>query len=162
MKLLIKLLKYFSKVLLFLISIYGINFALSTYNVDDYKVNNNDINTVINQQNFWEDPLRQWVKDLGKSTEWIVNPDINSSQEAQNYTLDFIRKIVNYFISILAFVALVVLIYGGVIALTASWDDNKFKQGLDLGKKAMISIVWIWLSWLIVSFMFYIVSKFGV
>jgi hypothetical protein len=159
MKLLIKLLKYFSKVLLFLISIYGINFALSTYNVDDYKVNNNDINTVINQQNFWEDPLRQWVKDLGKSTEWIVNPDINSSQEAQNYTLDFIRKIVNYFISILAFVALVVLIYGGVIALTASWDDNKFKQGLDLAKKALISIVWIWLSWLIVSFIFYIIFK---
>jgi len=79
---------------------------------------------------------------------------------SQNPALYYIKIVVNYFLWILAFIALVVLIYGFYSIL---FDWKKSEESLQIWRKyvkaSIISIVWIWLSWLIVSFIFYVVSK---
>jgi hypothetical protein len=58
----------------------------------------------------------------------------------------------------LAFVALVVVLYGWFQMVTAAGDDAKFKSWKTALKKVTIGIIGIGASWLIISFFFWIVN----
>ena len=131
---------------------------LPTYNPYDYDVYTTDSSEVINDSNFWNDPLRQWTKGITSWIEWVAKPDINNSEEAKNNTLNFIKKIVDYFIWLLAVFSLIYLLYNFFIMLTAAGDDNKYKKWIDWIKLTVLVIVGIWLSWLLISFIFYLVE----
>lgn len=78
----------------------------------------------------------------------------NTQEEATNKTLDMIHRLINWALWMAAFVALIVVIYGGFQMLTAAWDDAKFKSWKAAMKKVAIGLIWIWVSWMIVSLIF--------
>jgi len=72
--------------------------------------------------------------------------------------LQSIQRFINYVIGFLAMIALGYLLFGWFKMLTAGGDDNKFKDGIKILKQAGLGLVFIGLSWLIVSFIFQIIG----
>ncbi len=72
----------------------------------------------------------------------------------------YIKTIVDYFLGILAVLALFVLIYGFYLLL---FSDKNFSDNYNKAKKyifwASVAIIIIWISWLLVSWLIYIVGK---
>lgn len=83
-----------------------------------------------------------------------TNTTILSQEEAENKTLDMIHRLINRVLWILAFVALIVVIFGWFQMVTAAWDDAKYKSWKTALKKVSIGIIGIWISWLFVSLAF--------
>ena len=82
----------------------------------------------------------------------------SSHKEAEKWTLAYIQRLINWVLGMLAFVALVVVLYGWFQMVTAAGDDAKFKSWKTALKKVTIGIIGIGASWLIISFFFWIVN----
>lgn len=115
------------------------------------------------------DPLRQWAYKIidADSTNtisnqelwWIVNPGlIQDHWTAMNSTMAIIKNIINYALWLVSVIALVYLIYHWFLMVTAAWDDTQYKKWMKWLKFAAIALVWIWLSWLVISFIFWIIN----
>lgn len=97
----------------------------------------------------------EWSHTISDQLNGIVNTPNNNTHD--NYTtslwrvITLIQKAINRLLWILAFVALVYMLYNWFLVLT-SWSESK---NADKGKKwistAAIAIAWIGLSWLIIS-----------
>ena len=72
--------------------------------------------------------------------------------------LDTIKNAINWILWILATIALVICLYGWFKMITSAWDENKYKSGLNVLKNAAIGLAIIWLSWMIVSVIFWFVG----
>ncbi len=73
--------------------------------------------------------------------------------------LDTVKVTINWLLWILATVALVICLYAWFKMLT-SWSDSKgYDAGLKTLKNAAIWLVIIWLSWLIVSAIFWFINS---
>jgi hypothetical protein len=72
--------------------------------------------------------------------------------------LDVVKNFVNWVLGLLSLIALIVLLYGGFNMVTAAGDDAKYKKGFKILQQAAIGLAVVGLSWIIVSFIFYIVS----
>ena len=73
--------------------------------------------------------------------------------------LDVIQTAVNRVLWMLSLVALVLCLRGWFQMLTAGSDDWKVKSWTKILKNAALWLGVIWLSWLFVSFVFWIVNK---
>lgn len=116
-----------------------------------------------------QDPLRDGAYGIigGDS----VDPDekissildtgkIDQHQTAMDNTLNLVKRTVNYLLWFLSLVALLYMIYHGFLMLTAAGDDAQYKKWLKSVKYAAIAIWWIWISWLFVSFIFWLIKEF--
>lgn len=100
--------------------------------------------------------VNSWDSGIGG----IISSDneIQTHETAKLQTLNIIRNIVNYALGLVSLVALIYLIYHGVLVLTAAGDETQYKKGLKWVQFAAIAMAWIGLSRLIVSFIFYIID----
>jgi hypothetical protein len=57
--------------------------------------------------------------------------------------IDVIKTFINWMLGMLALVALVILLYGGFIMVTAAGDDAKYKKGFKILQQAAIGLVFI-------------------
>ena len=95
---------------------------------------------------------------------WI-NPDgsknlVNWSQELTwSKLLDTIKNVINWILWILATVALVVCLYGWLTMVLSGGDEKKYGDGLKILKYAAIGLAVIWLSWMIVSVVFWFIAN---
>lgn len=115
------------------------------------------------------DPIRDgafWIVDSNGADEgsgelqgiiW-PNDQIFDHNTAKNHTLQLIKNIVNYVLGFLALVALSYLIYNGFLIVTAWGDDTQYKKGIKSLQYAAIAIAWVGASWLIVSFIFWLIA----
>lgn len=86
--------------------------------------------------------------------------DYYTTQEAaEEGTIKYIHRLINWALAMVSFVALVVLLYAWFQMLTAAGDDAKFKSWKTALKKVTIGIFGIWVSRLIVSLFFYLVES---
>ena len=133
----------------------------SIYNTSGWKV--------INAQYDWSDiswPLNDWAYRIVNwewwswQLTWLVWTDqkITKHEEAFNKILKTIQNIVNYTLWILWVIALIYLIIHGFMILTAAWDDSKTKKWFKWIKNAFLAIAWIWLSWIIISFILWLIN----
>lgn len=76
--------------------------------------------------------------------------------------IDVIKSFINRMLGILALIALVILLWGGFQMVTAAGDDAKYKKGFKILQQAAIGLVFIWVSWLIVSLIFWLLGVIGV
>lgn len=114
-----------------------------------------------------DDPLREWAYKIVNAEDGdneidniIRNEDeISDHDDAINETLSLIKRIVNYALSMISFVALVYLLYHGFLIVTAAGDDTQYKKWLKGVKFAAIALSWIALSWLLVSFILWIINN---
>lgn len=83
---------------------------------------------------------------------------IASQDDATMRTIKLIHRIINYALSLVSVIALVVLIYAGIQMTTAAGDDKKYQAGKSTLKKITIGIVGIGISWLIISLIFWFLA----
>ena len=112
---------------------------------------------IIVKESFLGDESNTWIVDQFLEEVWI------KKYSSENWSaVSYIQEVVNYFLSILAFVALVVLIYGFYLLLFSwQWFDEWYRKAKKYIFVSGFSIIVIWVSWLIVSWLFYIVSKWS-
>ena len=65
-----------------------------------------------------------------------------------------IKTFINWMLGMLALIALVILLWGGFQMVTAAGDDAKYKKGFKILQQAAIGLVFIGISWLVVSVIF--------
>lgn len=97
---------------------------------------------------FWEDPM--WlVKDIEV---------IGTDKWPSSSLLDTISSTIRWILGILATIALCICLYAGFKMLT-SWGDSKgYDAWLTILKNAAIWLAIIWLSWIIVSAIFWFIE----
>ena len=76
--------------------------------------------------------------------------------------VDVVKSFVNWMLGILALIALIILIWGGFQMVTAAGDDAKYKKGFKILQQAAIGLVFIGVSWLVVSLIFRLLGIIGV
>lgn len=76
--------------------------------------------------------------------------------------IDVIKSFINWILGMLALIALVILIWGGFQMVTAAGDETKYKKGFKILQQAAIGLVFIWVSWLVVSVIFWLLTTIGV
>lgn len=113
-------------------------------------------------------PIREWAFKVINAEDtnplnkvgWLVSADtkIETHTTAKLETLAIIRNIVNYALGLVSLVALIYLIYHGVLVLTAAGDEAQYKKWLKGIQFATIAMGGIGLSRLIVSFIFYVID----
>ncbi|HMS91208.1 MAG TPA: hypothetical protein PKC87_03255 [Candidatus Absconditabacterales bacterium] len=91
------------------------------------------------------------------------NVGVSGTGTAQGGKLiDVIKSFINWMLGILALIALVILLWGGFQMVTAAGDDGKYKKGFKILQQAAIGLVFIGVSWLIVSVIFWLLGVIGV
>lgn len=124
---------------------------------------NKDSSDVVDTTNI-VDPIRDWAWNIIESgsskVDWIIGSDtkIKNHDDALKRWLSLVQNVMNWAIGLLWFVALVYLLYHGFLVLTGAWDEEKTKKWWKGLKIAATAIVWIWLSWLFVSFIFWLIE----
>lgn len=83
---------------------------------------------------------------------------IEDQKDATTRTIKLIQRIINYALGFVSVIALVILIFAGFQMITATGDDGKYQSGKKALKKISIAIIGIGLSWLFVSFIFWILA----
>lgn len=114
-----------------------------------------------------QNAIRQGTRDIihSESHQYQIKnliasqQSIESQQDATQKTLQLVHKLINYALSLVSLIALIVLIFAGVQMTTAGGDDGKFKAGAKALKKIAIAIVGIGISWMIVSLIFRFLEK---
>jgi len=71
-----------------------------------------------------------------------------------NGLLATVKNVINRVLGLLALIALIILIYQGVMMLVYARDSKKIEEWYTTVKNVAIALVFIWVSWLIVSFIF--------
>lgn len=112
-------------------------------------------------------PIRDWAYAAIKSPDetneisWIQGAwqKIEDHTTARERTFSIIKNLINYALWLLSLIALIYIIYHGFIILTAAGDDAKYKQWLKWVKFAAIALVWIWLSRIVVSSIFWLIFE---
>ena len=130
---------------------------------------NNTLNTYDNN-NPISDPLRQWAYKIidadttntisNQELWWIVNPWlIQNHATALSSTMAILKNIINYSLWLVSLIALIYLMYHWFLMVTAAWDDTQYKKGIKWLKLAAVALTGIWMSWLLVSFILWLILK---
>lgn len=92
-----------------------------------------------------------------------ANVGVSGTGTAQGGKLiDVIKSFINWMLGILALIALVILLFGGFQMVTAAGDDAKYKKGFKILQQAAVGLVFIGVSWLMVSVIFRLLGVIGV
>lgn len=79
-----------------------------------------------------------------------------SGEDGSNTLLNTIKIAINWILGLLAFIALLFLLYGGFKVLTAGTNEEALGDAWKIVKNAGLGILMIAVSWIIVTFIFYI------
>jgi len=84
-----------------------------------------------------------------------------AGQERWDTLISVIKSFINWMLGMLALIAMVILIRGGFQMVTAAGDEGKYKKGFKILQQAAIGLVFIWVSWLVVSLIFWVLGTIG-
>lgn len=108
-----------------------------------------------------DDPIWMWSRSMGGKSSGILQlniPDSASYDTKLWYALALIQIIINRTLWILAFVALVYMIYNWFLIFSSGSDSKNTDKGKKWIKNAVIAIAWIWISRLIISAMIWFIN----
>ncbi len=91
--------------------------------------------------------------------EWLFDVTNTSYTSVLSTTMQKIQNFTNWALGLLALICVIYLVYHGVMMLIKFDDDKAQSEALWSIKTVAWVLGGIWLSWMIVSFAFYIVSK---
>ena len=69
-----------------------------------------------------------------------------------------IKWAINWALGILAFIALIVLLYGWFLMVTAAWESEKYDKWFTILKQAAVGLVLIGVAWFVVSIVFWLIN----
>ena len=127
------------------------NFSQEIIRNTDPKINEEEIAK--------QDPTWQWIKVMWDKSKWILHlPQSDNYETELWYLLALIQIAVNWILWMLAFIALVYMLYCWFLVLSSWSDDKTASKWKDWIKSAVIAIAWIWIAWLIVSAMIWFIQ----
>lgn len=158
--------KMWKKIWLLLLSslcFIGISYALPAVGPQTETILTNDSQQIIVPPE--NNAIREGTHDIIQSPDsaskienLLETQQIENQSDATTKTINLIHRIINYALSFVSIIALVVLIYAGIQMTTAAGDDKKYQAGKTTLKKITIGIIGIGISWLIISFIFWFLS----
>lgn len=125
---------------------YNGGFSQEQTRSSDPKISGSDITDV--------DPIGSWSKAIWNKSIWILNfPHVTDYDTELWYFLALIKIAVNRILGMLAFIALIYMLYCWFLVISSWSDDKNASKGKKWIKTAAIAIAWVWLAWLIISVM---------
>ena len=107
----------------------------------------------------WTPAVTSQFGDVGNAGNiWVAGAGVDQGGKL----IDVIKSFINWMLGMLALIALVILIWGGFQMVTAAGDETKYKKGFKILQQAAIGLVFIWVSWLVVSVIFWLLTTIGV
>ena len=105
------------------------------------------------------DPIWWWTKYMGEKSVWIINlPQVSDYDSELWYTLALIQILVNWTLWMIAFVALIYMIYNWFLFISSGSDSKRASKWKKWIGTAAIAIAWIAISWLIISIMIWLIT----
>jgi hypothetical protein len=105
------------------------------------------------------DPIWSGSKVMWDKSVWILHlPQVTNYDTELWYLLALIKIIINRILWILAFIALIYMLYCWFLVLSSWSDDKNASKGKKWIKTAAVAIAWIWLAWLIISAMIWFIK----
>ena len=105
------------------------------------------------------DPIWSGSKVMWDKSVWIIHlPQVTDYNTELWYFLALIKIAVNRILGILAFIALIYMLYCWFLVLSSWSDDKNASNGKKWIKTAAVAIAWIWLAWLIISVMIWFIK----
>lgn len=105
------------------------------------------------------DNVNSWAYTFSDRLKWIVKiPQKGEYSNSLLYVTTLIQVLINWLLWIWSFVALVYLLYCGFLVLSSGTNDKNASKGKKWISTAAIALVWIWLSWLIISVMLWFIN----
>jgi len=116
--------------------------------------------SITTADNSWRYSSWDWFwKNFSDKVGWVWTIWASGADSTESKLLDTIQNAINRILWMLSFVALILCLRGWFQMLTAAWDDWKVKTWTKILKNAAIGLAVIWVSWLVVSFVFWIINK---
>ena len=101
-----------------------------------------------------------WWEWNGSMTGWKAFGIANAKDDqAGDSLLTAATKFINFMLWLLASIALVICLYAGFKMVTSAGDEGKYKEGIEMMKKAGIGLVVIGLAWMIVKVVMWIITN---
>ena len=158
-----KIFKKLWLLLAWLTVIFGINFSLAINGARSLHPNGyNDDDTPIVNWTWVEDDssISQWSSIFSNKLAGIIHvPQSNEYDTSLWYVLALIQIAINRLLWMLAFVALVYMLYNGFLVFTSGSDDKNASKGKKWISTAAIALAWIGLSWLIISAIIWLINN---
>lgn len=132
--------------------------AISRFAEEDTIVNPEKDNIV--DENFaGEDgQIRDGMKWFWDQLRWVWKGDLPDGVSAREALLSVVKSLINYALGIIWLVALIYLIYHGLMLLFKPWDDAQNESSRKAIKYAAIAIVGAGVAWFIVSIIFQVLG----
>lgn len=92
----------------------------------------------------WYD-LDKWLKEVKNTVTWI---------ETNRSFSDYIQDVVVYLLGFVTIIAIIYMIYWGIILMTSAWDEEKVKKTKSIITYVIIWIFVIWLAYSLVAWIF--------
>jgi len=81
----------------------------------------------------------------------------NNDKQEWSQLLTTVRSTINWLLWILATIAVAICLYAGFLMVTSAGDEKKYQKWFTVLKYAAIGLVIVWLSWIIVSAIFWFI-----
>lgn len=78
--------------------------------------------------------------------------------DAGDNIMDVIKNFINWALSLLGLIALIMLLFGGYKMVVSGGDEEAYKEGLKILKNAAIGLAFIAVSWFLVTFIFWVLG----
>ena len=157
---------------LLLVGLENSSFALQVPWVTDatkYQILNQQEDNILDTMKDQKDTWRKGAQDAIKShdgndnykIDHLINSDteITSQWEAQTRLLQTIWRMVNYALGLVGLISFVLLIVAGITMVTNAGDDKAQEEGKKTLLKIARAIAGIAVSWLIISFIFWLIEQ---
>ena len=152
---LMKKFKKFWILLLWALVIMNVNFNYAQLSNWQPKTNfneNTDSTPIIDNEEIQN--IEWWSQHISEKTLWIIHlPQPENYTTSLGYVMALIQIAINWTLWILAFIALIYLLYCGFLIFSAGADDKSASKWKGWIKTAAIALSGIGLSWLIISAM---------
>ncbi len=99
------------------------------------------------------------IRDSGLMSELLGIFDIQTYSTQEASAASYIQTVINYFLAIVAFVALVVIIYWFYMMFFSKEQEEWFNKAKKFVINWAIALLVMWISWFVVSFIFYLVGQ---
>lgn len=112
---------------------------------------------------FAQNTATQWgdFTTQTNSAQWIAVKWAWTQSGAEGWGLiKWVKNLINWVLWLLALVALCVLLYAGFQMVTAAGDAKQYDSWFTILKQAAVWLIFIGVSWLIVSFIFWVIQQF--
>lgn len=133
-------------------------FAFNRFPEEDTILNDSDKNIVKEDIVLWDGQIRWGMKKFRDQLNGVRKGDLKDGESSREALLNVIKGIINYVLWFIGLIALLYLLYHGIMMLIHPWDEGKTEESRKAMKYAGMAIVGVGVAWFIVSVIFQVLA----